>query len=227
MSIPEATSLAKAALVSLRAQAADPVTRLAARLTRDPSSRLWTWAYARSTDRFSALTRFIATHPRAMAEVAKALASRCERDNRQDLVLSWLLNLMARFQLAIESGDRAEDLVIDEGFCQRAVALFAYGFSPREDLDGLKLYLDAVPTPDAVVVVETPLEECEARLDRRGWSERVIHLDREGRREFLANALAIVQAVVGRLEASGVHVLSVNGSSPEQETVHNLAHNLS
>lgn len=226
ISVPGGMSLTGAALASLRSSGADPLTRVAARLTRNPSSRLWKWAYARSTDRFAALTRFIISNPRAMEEVARALSARRLRDMRQDLVARWMLELMARYQLALDADIRLGSLVIDEGFCQRAVALLGYGFSPEKDADSLMSYLDAVPTPDTVVIVDTPLEVCESRLDHRGWSDRVAELDTASRRKFLTDASAVVEAVTDHFRSVGVHLISVNGTAPERDTVQGLVQHL-
>jgi hypothetical protein len=145
-----------------------------------------------------------------MEAVLAGQRSRKDRDLGQDLVLGWLLNLMARYQLASERST-AEWLVIDEGFCQRGVALFSHGFVPA-DLELLDIYLESIPQPDVVVAVDTPLEICESRLVQRGWSERVRHLPIGARREFLAGAAAITNATAQRLEASGVTITRVDGT---------------
>lgn len=221
-SLPGAAGLETAALTALRRSGDDRLTRLIAHATRNSSSRLWRWAYARSTDRFSALTRFIDQHPDVLSRVTEAQRRRSDRDRSQDMVLGWVLNLMARYQLATEDPGVDGCLVIDEGFCQRAVALFGYGFQNR-DAPLLQEYLEAIPLPDVVVVVDTPLEVCEARLEKRGWSQRVAQLDFADRHDFLLGTSAVVDAVTAFLETTRARVVRVDGTNPADSTARSLA----
>lgn len=219
-SLPGSVDLETAVLLAIRQSGDDGVAKLVARLTRAPGNPLWKWVYARSSDRFSALTRFIDGHPEVMQRVAKSQRKRSKRDRSQDMVLGWVLNLMARYQLAIENADMFERLVIDEGFCQRAVALFGYGFDDK-DMSRLREYVEAMPTPDVIILVETPVEICERRLDIRGWSERVANLDPSRRHEFLLNAVRVVEEVVALLEAES-RLIRVDGTKPPTEVTERL-----
>ncbi len=111
------------------------------------------------------LSAFSALIP-VMEAILAAQRERSDRDRGQDLVLGWLLNLMALYQIATDA-EQFESLIIDEGFCQRAVALFGYGFGPADEA-GLGVYLAAMPPPAFIIVVETPLSACEERLEERG-----------------------------------------------------------
>jgi thymidylate kinase len=197
---------------AIRARGEDNLVRIAARISRSSASRFWKSAYGRSTDRFSALTRFLAANPRLMEIVLASQRERRERDRGQDQVLGWVVNLMARYQLAIES-DRSDSLVIDEGFLQRAVALFGHGFGP-EDEANLRAYLGAIPRPDVVVLLETPLELCIRRLDARGWSERVAEVSEPDRRGFLEASSRVVNEVSAQVEALGTSLIRVEGTEP-------------
>ncbi|HSO50140.1 MAG TPA: hypothetical protein VLS86_06300, partial [Acidimicrobiia bacterium] len=207
--------------LTVGAQGEDRMTRGAARLSRSSASPLWRASYARSTDRFSGLARFLGANPQTLEAVLAGQRSRADRDLRQDLVLGWVLNLMARYQLATES-DEDDWLVIDEGFYQRGVALFSHGFVPL-DLPLLNAYLDSIPQPEALVVVDTPLPVCEQRLERRGWSERVRHLPIEGRRSFLADAAAATKAITDRLQTSGQGLIWVDGTTPVEDSLQTVA----
>ncbi len=153
-------------------------------MTRDSGSRLWRRSYARSTDRYSALTRFLTESPEALASALDAQAARRERDRAQGLSLGWLLGLMSDFQLAAETLDDDSWLIGDEGFSHRALAVFGFGFGP-EDEPRLARYLAATPPPLTLIVVDTSIEECTERLERRGWSERVADLQPADRLDFL------------------------------------------
>ena len=211
-SMDGAVDLEEAVRAAIATHGMRATVKAAARVSRSSSSRLWKGVYARSTDRFDALGRFLTAHPRVMETTLAAQRERRDRDRGQDLVLGWALNLMARYQLATEA-DEFEILIIDEGFSQRAVALFGYGFSP-DDEARLGEYLASIPLPETVVLVETPLTVCAQRLDDRGWSERVVGLSPDVRRGFLETSSEVVEQVSDQIEASGVTLVRVDGTEP-------------
>jgi len=219
--LPGAVGLDDAVRLSLGRRGDDPITRLAARMTRSPSSRLWSAAYARSTDRLSALIRFASAGPNLLESVLVAQRERAERDLRPDLVLGWILNLMARYQLATESGE-ASWLVVDEGFAQRAVALLAAGYE-QNDEPALQAYLDASPKPDVLVVVESPLEVCRARLDQRGWSERLTGAGEADRQVFLEASARIVSEIGSTSARRNQEIIRVGGEDLVTDSVSRIA----
>jgi hypothetical protein len=220
-SLPDAIDLDDAVRSAVKASGEDGMARTMARLSRSSSSRLWRASYARSTDRFSGLARFLESTPRAMETVLAGQRSRVDRDRGQDLVLGWVLNLMARYQLATEWG-LEHWLVLDEGFCQRGVALFSHGFAP-DDRPILDAYLSSIPQPDVVVAVNTPIEICEDRLDQRGWSDRVVDLPDDERSAFLADAFTTTRAVTDHLETAGRRLVRVDGTTSIQDSLRTVA----
>ena len=209
--IEGAVDLETAVHTAIREHGADDTSRRVARVSGS-SSRLWKAVYARSTDRFEALARFMSENSRLVEVVLTSQRERSDRDRGQDLVLGWVLNLMARYQLATETGSN-DRLVIDEGFCQRGVALFGYGFSP-DDEPRLGEYLSTIPPPKTLVVVESPLPVCEERLDTRGWSERLVGLSPDVRRGFLETSAQVVSTVSEQVAEMGVVVIRVDGTQP-------------
>jgi hypothetical protein len=219
--LPGTLMLDDAVRRSIGRRGRDPVTRLAARLTRTSSARLWSAAYARSSDRFAALIRFASSRPGALESVLAAQRARVDRDLRPDMVLGWILNLMARYQLAIEDG-AASWLVVDEGFAQRAVALLTAGYE-QGDEPALHAYLEAAPEPEALIIVETPIEVCAARLDQRGWPERLTGAGETQRRSFLEAASEIVSAIDSVYAARGVDVVRIAGDDSPVNSVSRIA----
>lgn len=212
-----AVDLPTAMLAAIRQDGADRLTRAVAILTRSGSSPAWRRAYARSTDRFDALTRFLAANPEVMEVVLAAQRQRRGRDRHQERVLSWILNLMTNAQLVDETTGRFDWLIIDEGFCQRAIALFGIGFEGEDELR-LRSYVAAIPLPEILVVVEASLSVCEARLDKLGWSERATEMNRAERRDFLSTAERLVELVAGEAERLGARVIRVDGTAPIGES---------
>lgn len=219
--LPGALTLDEAVRRSIGRRGQDPLTRLAARLTRTSNARLWSAAYARSSDRLAALIRFASSRPAALEGVLAAQRARADRDLRPDMVLGWILNLMARYQLAIEDG-AASWLVVDEGFAQRAVALLAAGYEQRDEPE-LHAYLETSPAPETLVIVETPLEACMARLDHKGWSARLTGTGDAQRRSFVEAAAEIVSIVGSVYPRRGVEVVRVAGDDPATDSVSRIA----
>jgi thymidylate kinase len=218
--------LDEATLTAIRLHGADGISRTLARLVRSAASANWRRAYARSTDRFTALSRFLLAHPAAMEAILTAQRRRRERDLDQERVLNWLMDLMVITQLADESAERYDWLLVDEGFCQRAIALFGAGFED-EDQDLLRSYMASIPLPDVLVVVEAPADVCEARLDEGGaWSERLDRMSGAERRAFLDTTFRLVELVAGEAQRHGARVVRVDGTAPVAETRDVLARDL-
>jgi hypothetical protein len=211
------TTLEDAVLASIRARGDDQLTRIAARFSRSGTSAIWRKALARSTDRFSALNRFLTVSPETLEAVLGAQRARTARDQGQGRSLGWILNLMAGFQLAGEHLGEDEVLMIDEGFAQRSIALCGFGFTD-DDRPLLERYLRSMPQPDAVILVDTPLEVCESRLDSRGWSERVAEMDVADRRRFLDQTASVVKTVIAYLESTTTELVRVDGTAPTLTT---------
>ncbi len=214
--LPGSLTLEEAVLHSVRAHGEDGLARAAARMARSPRGRLWKAAYARSPDRINALGRFIEGHRRLLAAFLEAQEARSQRDRGQDLVLGWALNLMARYQLATESGHSGW-LIVDEGFLQRGVALFGFGFDDADRVL-LEAYLRSIPVPAAVVVVDTPRPVVQSRLDARGWSERLDGVDESTRSHFLDDTGHLVEAIEGHAVLSGSRRIAFDGSSPTPDS---------
>ena len=213
--------LDRAVHASIRQRGDDPVARLVATVV-GPSGKLWKAAYGRSADRVAALSRFLADHPETLEAVLRAQRLRRQRDRHQEVVLGWILNLAARFQLASEVVDGY--LLIDEGFCQRAVALFAFGFSD-EDRQLLESYIDSIPLPHLVVSVQVDSETARQRLNRRGWSERLAGADSSMRDRFIADAGIVVGLVEEALQ-DRTEVLAVDGTEPADEVAEHAVQHL-
>lgn len=219
--MPRGLLLEEAVRAAVAVRGEDKLARLLARLPGSTDGAIWNAAYARSTDRFTGLTRFISSHPDTLGRVLAIQQRRAERDLDPDEVLGWILNLMARYQIATESDDGGL-LVVDEGFAQRGVALLAGGFE-EVDLEHVPGYLASCPPVDVVVAVETPLDVCARRLDERGWSARLIDSPQEVRRRFLQATSTLVGRIASSFESSGAQVIWVDGTTPTPDSVARIA----
>ncbi len=219
---PGAVGLEEAVHRSIREHGGDPVTRTLARFF-GPSGRVWKAAYGRSRDRVAARDRFRDAHPSLIEAFDRAQRARAGTDAGQDLVRGWADGFFARFQLAADLG--VDALVIDEGFAQRSVALFGYGFS-AEDEGCLTDYLETVPRAMAVVLVAAPIEVCASRLDARGWSQRVADAPPAVREGFLRASIQVAEIAAKTLEHRGMRILHADGMAPVQDSTSALVDEL-
>jgi hypothetical protein len=163
----------------------------------------------RSQDRMVALRRFLLEHPDTAIAILEALKDRKDVDPRQDLAFGWIVELLWQYQLVSDRGAPTSCLVLDEGFCNRAVTLFGYRFS-EEDEPRLRRYIEAIPKPDLVFVVTGDVETAAARATRR---ERFRHLNAQEAVEYTQDAAACVEETARLLEMRGVEVRTVRNDS--------------
>lgn len=211
-------ALEEAARLSLSQFATDRLTKLAATCLRSADNRIWKALYARSPERTDALIRFVSAWPLYLEAILAAQQERADRDVNQDVVLRWILELGAKFDLVGRVLSDEEVVVIDEGFAQRAVATFGHGWA-SEDLPLLVAYIDSMPRPDLVILVDTPIDVCRQRLDLNKWPVRAVHLSPDERLRYLSAAGSVVEEVAGRLAKSGTSVVRVEGATQLEKSV--------
>jgi len=157
---------------------------------------------------YDPLNRFLSEHEK-MLETLCAIFQHPESIQECALLIKWLVRLCNGYQLAKENLKHDEILLIDEGFCNRAISIFGYG---REPIDPGKLrkYIRCMPAPDGVICVEAPLETREKRLLDRGFPARLKGLSAGQRKELYSNFEACASMVVEGLKNRGIPVVSVN-----------------
>lgn len=169
--------------------------------------------FARSSYRFNALRDFATENPEMMAAVFKTVARRSDYELRPDLVIGWIFNLASRFQLATNQRKEGINIVIDEGFINRAVSLFGHGFASADRTE-LADYLRAVPRPDLVIHLNMNTERSLERLHavgRRG----TVRLDRTpgAHARFLADASACIESAVEIMRAQDMNLHTISASA--------------
>ena len=196
---------------ALRAEIRD---RLVGPMVRHTPSRVGRRYYrhlvARSQDRVLALRGFFLEYPETVKAILDGIESRKEFDQRQDLALGWMLELLWKYQLAMAPRVTAECLVQDEGFANRAVSLFGYRFS-ADDEPNLRRYIASIPEPDLVIVVTADAETAASRNTGR---VRFSHLTEAEAVEYTRDAIRCVEYTSRLLHERGVDVVEVKNDAP-------------
>src|SRR5690606_40675978 len=99
--------LEEAARLGLGRSSRGRLTRFFAARARSAESRMWKAMYARAPDRVRAVAGFVTRWPEYVETVVGAQRRRADRDSDQELVLRWIFELGAKFQVA--SGALGED----------------------------------------------------------------------------------------------------------------------
>ena len=163
---------------------------------------------AQSRDGSAALNRFLLTHDRYLGGVLSAMRERMDTFPDPDRYLNWVMTLSARYSIAEQGLTPGSIVLIDEGFANRGVGLFAFASTPT-DGDGLRAYARAMPRPAILVLLDTDRETCRKRLEERGWTRRSRALPAEGRLAFLDASIAASRTLADELTTIGVEVLTV------------------
>lgn len=137
-------------------------------------------------------------------------------------VVRWFLRHAGTERLFRRRAIEGEVLLADEGYLHRAVQLFA-SETERGVKDQLQRYVSAIPVPDLVVVVDTPVELCLERIEGRGvwdrWQGRPDAL-----RSFLENAEATLVVTTAAAHDAGIDAVRVDNTGGEDQTATRLGH---
>jgi adenylate kinase len=205
-----AVNLADAVFAVLHAGMRDRVVGPALRYApRRIGRKYYRQLAARSQDRELALREFMLEHPETVIAILRALDDRRAVDPDQNLVLGWILEFLWKYQLTTGSSSAAPYLVLDEGFANRAISLFGYGFS-SDDEPLLRQYIESIPQPDLVITVTADAETAAVRSTGRG---RFSHLSDEDAVQHTRDAARCAAATSRLLKERGVDVYEVRNES--------------
>lgn len=170
--------------------------------------------FSRSKDKFLALSEFLAQNLTLGEILFASQRARSIPEDQERLVVKWMLDLFAAFQFVDDRLSDEEVLLLDEGFCNRVNTLFAYGASSGPDPSPQEIgaYIDHIPHPDLVLRVHTTSEASEARLERRGWTERLDRLSPPERRAVLERSRECIDLATSRLQEAGVSVVPIDNN---------------
>jgi hypothetical protein len=155
------------------------------------------------------VTRFTDRHPGFVDAARSLVAARATSLPEPKLFEEWVRRLCARYVFALEALEGGSALMLEDGFATRGVGLFAYGSDPR-DGDDLASYVDAMPAPDVVILVDTKVETCRARLEERGWTKRSRGLSPDGKSAYLEAAADLSRRITTALEQRGSRIVRVS-----------------
>jgi RecA/RadA recombinase len=128
-------------------------------------------------------------------------------------VLHWFVHLCGRYRFLIATSSEREVLVLDDGFMQRAVHLFASPFD-HPNTARIRAYVDLIPRPDLLVVAAAEWRECERRVRARGIWRHARHLSDAELSLYFEHAEQVVQVATRRAHERGWNVTEIATKDP-------------
>lgn len=135
------------------------------------------------------------------------------------IVLQWMNRLYAQYYFIEHNLQPDQSLVLDEGFAQRAISLFAY----EDSYDERKLveYINLIPLPNIIFVIEIPndLREHYMHIGNRNFPARMQHMNRKERYKFYNKAQKIIVLVTNKIKMRGGKVVTIHNLDLKQSIV--------
>jgi Ser/Thr protein kinase RdoA (MazF antagonist) len=171
----------------------------------------------------AAATWFALRRPSLTWEAVRALAAARIPGWHRRLIFLLVLRLGVRLELAGRHLPPDDWLIVDEGWAQRAVNLFAWRDPPLPRA-AIRHYLQLAPLNGAaVVIVSAPSGVARERATQRGLPRRLRGAKPARVDRFLDNAREVVTLVAGELAATGQAVIHVDNEGALEATVTSLA----
>ncbi len=167
----------------------------------------------------AAFQRFVIQHPELCETIYLAQSGHASQSTNMGLlVFLWLFEFLSKYQLVVEGRGPADSMVIDEGFVQRIVTLFAYD-AGEKNIPGTLIedYVDRMPRPGAVVYVKADPQLCYERMEERGFPFRLEKYDRERRLDVLQRASECIDKVLSRLARQSVEVMLIDNNANSKD----------
>lgn len=170
----------------------------------------------------AAVSWFALRRPSLTWDAVRALGAARIPGWHRRLILMLVLRLGVRLELARRRLPPGDWLIVDEGWAQRAVNLFAWRDPPLPRA-AVRRYLQLAPLNGAaVVIVSTPPGVARERATERGLPRRLRGAQPARVDRFLDNAREVVTLVAGELAAIGQPVIHVDNEGALEATITSL-----
>lgn len=175
-------------------------------------------AYYYSEIAIGAYSEFVLENMELSGLVTEAVHGGLKDNREQIMVMRMFFSLFSRYQVCARSMKPGELLVMDEGFCQRALSLWGR-IDSGEDEPPMKKYLDLIPLPRVLLVIRLEPGECERRYAGRKYRGLLKDLDLDDRIARLERIEALMDRLVPVLEKKGVQVFNLENSGAREVSV--------
>lgn len=173
---------------------------------------------------YIAFRTFVRQHPE-LAGIIQQYQRECVHET-QDLGLLaflWMFELCAKYQFAVDELREDAMLLLDEGFSQRVISLFAY--QDQGELEAkIACYLESIPLPDSVIVLINTSESVNVRMQNRGYPFRVQTMAAEEIIAFLERTQRCIDITAEYLQRKGVSLYHIDNTGSQMELEQHIQH---
>jgi thymidylate kinase len=216
------TTLAEATIAELRARgfAASTIVNaarsharrtrlgwLVSRATSGQVQRILLWWLFYAMGSFHALM-FVLEQPRLSGRVLRTQLLRPIRLARRVQICFWFFQLAGRQRFLHRTARQREVLVVDDGFLNRAVHIYA-SHTEEASREAVAHYVDLLSAPTLVVWVRCDEETCEQRVRRRGVWRHSRRLTVAELSRYLVQSDRVVSMAASRARERGWRVTDV------------------
>lgn len=132
-------------------------------------------------------------------------------DVQKRKVLPWFFRLVGEYDFLSHHAYPAEALLFDDGLVHRVVHLFASDVETPDE-EAIAHYLDFIPPPDLLIVVNAPLQVCKERVYQRGVWDHSRHKSPAELEQYLLHAEQTIHIALKLLKAKGWSIIEIDNS---------------
>lgn len=173
------------------------------------SRKFLTAIFRKTTVEIEAEIRFFTTHADVVSKALTFVNKRDMAPEEKEAILGSLICEFSIYDLGCTSLSSGEVLIVDEGFCHRAISIWGRGATGARDAGELDEYFARIPVPDILCIVDADEGVCEQRMSRRGYPGLFRKLNWLERREKLSQLSRIINQCAERLTDKGAKVIRV------------------
>jgi hypothetical protein len=157
--------------------------------------------------------RFFLQNLPVFEELQSLLSSRPVTDDHKRRAIELLLQAGGWYQMALEAPNPEAVFLQDEGFCHRAISLFATPHGKVADPAVIEEYLDIAPRSHAVIRIEADRADCVRRLHgRRRLPQRLAGASQHEVETFVARACDVIDIATTALDRAGTLVFTIRNT---------------
>lgn len=158
-----------------------------------------------------AYSEFVLANKELVGLILRVIGEGLADKREQLLVMRMLYSLFSGYQTVTNSLETNEILMMDEGFCHRAVTIWGRIDSRKEEPD-LYEYLDLIPLPTVLVVTKLEPSACEERYDGKKKRGLLKGLKLDDRIAKLSRIDVMIQQILSNLKEKDVKIFTIDNS---------------
>ncbi len=170
----------------------------------------------------SCLDAFIKKNTHLLKLILNVLHRSACSDKDKELTLNRFYNLFAKNEQIRTYFNKNEIVIYDEGFSQRIVSLFGYGFKNANEKDIIH-YISKIPMPDQVFIIDTEIDKCLKRMENRGYPKRLRNKSENEILDTLSVCKKCIDYAANYFKSLGVQVCYIDNNRQLKDSYQDIA----